>query len=146
MSSTSSAATATKALHFGGENTTSGDSGESDSGARSRSQSPQPMSAGGWLSPSGARNRRRMQNNAVDVAMLRAQLGSTHLMHRSLNETRGAIIDNDDGEESTSQRSQRRRRSIEAREENTWRRKFSLNKEHLRTLREMRARDNHTKH
>ena len=146
MSSTSSAATATKALHFGGENTTSGDSGESDSGARSRSQSPQPMSAGGWLSPSGARNRRRMQNNAVDVAMLRAQLGSTHLMHRSLNETRGAIIDNDDGEESTSQRSQRRRRGIKAREENTWRRKFSLNKEHLRTLREMRARDNHTKH
>ena len=80
-----SSAAANKALYFGGDNTTSGDSGESDSGARSRSQSPQPMSVGGLLSPSGARNRRMMQNNTADVAMLRTQLGSTHLTHQSMN-------------------------------------------------------------
>jgi len=142
-----SSATANKALYFRGDNTTSGDSGESDSGARSRSQSPQPMSVGGLLSPSGARNRRMMQNNTADVAMLRTQLGSTHLTHQSMNETRGVINDEDEYvEEQAAHRARRRKRGIEARKENTWRKKFSLNKEHLRTLREMRARDNHIKH
>ncbi len=137
-------AAANTALLFDGDNATSGDSGESDSDSRSLSQSPQPMA----LSPSrdAARNRRRMQNNAVDVAMLRAKLGSSHLMHRSLNETRGLIDDDDSEEAPASPRARRIKRSIEAQNENTWRRKFSLNKEHLRTLREMRARDYHIKH
>ena len=106
-----------KALLFrGADNTTSGDSGDSDGGVPSRSQSPQPTSA--RRQPMSARQI-SPRHNIFESTLLRSALSSEDIISK---------VD------------------VTTTMPTTWRKKFALSKEYLRTLREMRARDNHVKH